>query len=64
MVEMCVPLYANGFSELDKLIPPQMETEIRFEVAKPSFYLSSIDDTKGVFEIEDMMIVGTYELLI
>ncbi len=46
MVTMLVPLYANGFSELEKLINPGTTVEIVLESAKPEFYLVSNDDTK------------------
>ncbi len=56
---MCVPLQVNGFSELDKLIPPQIITQLSFEKAKGSFFLVSNDGSKGDFKIEEMMIVAT-----
>ncbi len=60
---MVSPLFVNGLTDLDKLIPPFVTVELTFEAAKPSFYLVSNDETKGIFKIEDMQIIGTFHKL-
>lgn len=55
---MNTPLFVNGLSEISKLLPPGTTLEITFDMARPEFYLTSNDESTGVFKIEEMFITA------
>ncbi len=59
---MTSPLFANGLTDISKLVPPGVTIQLSMDMGKSDFYLTSRKGTKGVFKIENIQLTAGWEL--